>query len=96
MNYTDIVTFLEIVSSSSLSKAAENLFITQPTLSHRLTSLEKELDTQLVLRQKGVRNIQLTESGKRFVPIAKKWQLLWEETKNINSRSVRYRKKHTY
>ena len=45
MNYQDIKTFLTIVSSSSLSKAAEVLFVSQPALSHRLSALEEELGT---------------------------------------------------
>ena len=53
LNYTDIHTFLTIVSSSSLSKAAEVLFVSQPALSHRLSALEEELGTELVIRKKG-------------------------------------------
>jgi DNA-binding transcriptional LysR family regulator len=83
MDYTDIHTFLTIVSSDSLSKAAETLYISQPALSHRLTSLEKELDTRLIVRGKGVRTIELTESGKRFCQVARKWEELWWETQAI-------------
>ena len=43
MTYQDIHTFLTIASSSSLSKAAESLFVSQPALSHRLSALEEEL-----------------------------------------------------
>ena len=50
MNYQDIKTFLTIVSSSSLSKAAEVLFVSQPALSHRLSALEEELGTKLFQR----------------------------------------------
>lgn len=52
MNYQDIKTFLTIVSSSSLSKAAEVLFVSQPALSHRLSALEEELGTELIIRKK--------------------------------------------
>ena len=83
MNYTDIHTFLTIASSDSLSKAAENLYISQPALSHRLTTLEKELGTQLIVRGKGVRTIELTESGKRFRQVARKWEELWRETRAL-------------
>lgn len=83
MNYSDIHTFLTIASNSSLSKAAELLYISQPTLSHRLHNLEEELGVSLVVRQQGVRSIQLTEAGRRFVPIARKWETLWEETENL-------------
>ena len=55
MTYQDIHTFLTIASSSSLSKAAESLFVSQPALSHRLSALEEELGTELIIRRKGSR-----------------------------------------
>lgn len=83
MNYIDIQTFLTITSCESLSKAAEQLYTSQPALSHRLSRLEEELDTTLIIRRKGVRSIELTESGKCFIPLAQKWMQLWQETQNI-------------
>ena len=83
MNYSDIHTFLTIASSSSLSKAAELLFVSQPALSHRLSALEEELGTELIKRHKGSRVLELTEAGQRFVPIAQKWEELWLETSKI-------------
>ena len=83
MNYTDIHTFLTIASSSSLSKAAESLFVSQPALSHRLSALEEELGTELIIRRKGARTLELTDAGQRFIPIAQKWEQLWIETGKI-------------
>lgn len=83
MTYQDIHTFLTIASSPSLSKAAENLFVSQPALSHRLSALEEELGTELVIRRKGSRTLELTDAGHRFVPIAQKWEQLWIETGKI-------------
>ena len=83
MNYSDIHTFLTIASSSSLSKAAELLFVSQPALSHRLSALEEELGTELIKRHKGSRVLELTEAGQRFVPIAQKWEELWLETSKL-------------
>lgn len=84
MNYTDIHTFLVIAVSPSLSKAAETLYISQPALSHRLSNLEQELGSALIVRHKGVRTLELTDAGRRFVPIAKKWEQLWMETQKID------------
>lgn len=84
MDYTDIHSFLTIASSPSLSKAAEVLYISQPTLSHRLTLLEKELGAELIVRKKGVRSIELTDAGRHFLTIAHKWERLWQETQKIN------------
>ena len=83
MDYMDIHTFLTIVSSESLSKAAQRLFVSQPALSHRLLKLEKELGVELMVRGKGIRNIRLTEEGKRFIPLARKWENLYFETQKI-------------
>ncbi|MBU5481879.1 LysR family transcriptional regulator [Blautia sp. MSJ-19] len=83
MTYQDIHTFLTIASSSSLSKAAESLFVSQPALSHRLSALEEELGTELVIRRKGSRTLELTDAGQRFIPIARKWEQLWIETGKI-------------
>lgn len=85
MNYNDIHTFLTIVSSSSLSKAAEILFVSQPALSHRLSALEEELGAELIIRKKGARTLELTDAGRRFVPLARKWEQLWLETSQIQN-----------
>lgn len=84
MNLIDIQTFLAIASAPSLSRAAEILYVSQPALSHRLHSLEKELGAKLIVRRKGVRSIELTPAGQRFVPIAQKWEQLWNETQTIH------------
>ena len=81
MNFTDIETFLMIVKTKSITKSAENLFLTQPTISHRLKTLENELNFQLVIRKKGFKSIELTSKGEEFVSIAERWISLWNEMK---------------
>ena len=44
MNLAEIETFLTIVNTKSITRTADLLFLSQPTVSHRLTSLENELD----------------------------------------------------
>lgn len=56
--------FLAVASVGSITKAAEVLHITQPTLSRQLMELEEELGTPLFVR--GKRSIALTESGIMF------------------------------
>ena len=53
MNLAEIETFLMIVKTKNITKTAENLFLSQPTVSHRLKSLEDELDVKLITRKKG-------------------------------------------
>lgn len=50
MNLAEIETFLTIVNTKSITKTADLLFLSQPTVSHRLTSLENELGFSLVIR----------------------------------------------
>lgn len=83
MNYYDVETFLVIAQTKSITKTAENLFLSQPTISHRLKALETELGMQLVSRSKGHKNIELTDQGEEFVPVAERWMELWTETKSI-------------
>ena len=70
MNIRNIEAFVYIVYSDNFNKAAEALFITQPTISARIRALENELDTQLFYRE-GRKSI-LTDSGKKFFPYAEK------------------------
>ena len=65
-----IEAFLAVYRWRSISRAAEALFICQSSLSARLKNLEKELGTALFIRNKGQREIYLTQSGKDFYEIA--------------------------
>lgn len=53
--------FLEVAREGNITAAAENLHITQPTLSKQLMELEDELGKKLFIR--GKRRITLTEDG---------------------------------
>lgn len=56
--------FLAVAETLHFSKAAESLFVTQPTLSHQLAELEEQLGAQLFDR--AGKSIQLTPAGKVF------------------------------
>lgn len=53
--------FLAVAKEENISRAAEILYITQPTLSRQLIELEEELGKKLFIR--GTRKITLTEEG---------------------------------
>ncbi len=53
--------FLTVAREGSISRAADSLHVTQPTLSRQIKELENELDTQLLIR--GNRNVMLTDEG---------------------------------
>ena len=56
--------FLAVAREQSISKAAESLHLSQPTLSTQLKNMEEELGKQLMIRgTKGSRKIVLTDEG---------------------------------
>ncbi len=83
MTFAEIETFLMIVQTKSITRTAESLFLSQPTVSHRLRTLEEELNMQLVVRKKGFKSIELTSYGEEFIPIADRWISLWKETQML-------------
>lgn len=87
MNMEGIETFLMIVKTKNLTKTADNLFLSQPTVSHRLKVLEEEVQMQLLHRKKGLKTIELTSKGKEFVPLAERWISLWKELQLLQRES---------
>lgn len=61
---------VEIANTGSFSKAAENLYLSQPGLSASIKQLEQELGAELFVRSRS--GIALTAAGNTFIPYAKK------------------------
>lgn len=61
MDFKQLETFVSIAKYKSFSKAAKELFVTQPTISTHIQNLEKELGTILINRNN--KNISLTQAG---------------------------------
>ncbi len=70
MEFRQLETFVKVAELKSFSKAAQQNFITQPTVSEHIRQLENELNTRLFLRTK--REAVLTPAGKTFLKHAKK------------------------
>ena len=85
MNIDGIITFMMIVETRSISKAAEHLHITQSTVSHRLRALENEIGFQLINRKQGQRFIELTQKGEEFIGIADKQMSLNREISHLQN-----------
>jgi len=56
--------FLAVAKGRNLTKASEQLFVTQPTLSKRIANLERDLGASLFHRER--RGMRLTDTGKVF------------------------------
>lgn len=65
MEFRQLEAFAAIAKYKSFSKAAESLFLSQPTVSSHLGSLERDLQKKLVIRT--TKNLKLTEEGERFL-----------------------------
>ena len=73
-------TFLEIVSSHSFAKAAEQLHVTQTAVSARVKTLEDLLGRKLFVRNKA--GASLTAAGEQFVRHAMALVQAWEQARH--------------
>ena len=89
MNIENIRVFLCVSEELNLTKAAEKLFLSQPTVSNRLRSIEDELNVKLFIRNKGVRTVELTPEGQQFLPLAEQWAALYNDIGRIKEGGVR-------
>ena len=80
MEFRVIRYFLAVAREEIITKAAEKLHLTQPTLSRQLRELEEELGTELFVR--GKRRTTLTEAGILFKARAEEIMSLEERTMN--------------
>lgn len=65
MNLLHLRYFVELAGQEHFTRAAEQLCITQPTLSHAISQLEQELGVPLFERRG--RNVRLTHYGEQFL-----------------------------
>lgn len=72
--------FLTVAHTNNITKAAEQLHITQPTLSRQIMELERELDVTLFDRNQ--RRLQLTKAGVLFQQRAASLLQLLDQTKD--------------
>ena len=69
MRLTQLEYFIKVAECGSITRAAKELYISQPTLTKSIANLEAEYDIQLLERvQKGVR---LTPKGREFLGYAR-------------------------
>ena len=79
MNIETVRAFLEVASTGSFQKAAENLFITQSAMSLRIKNLEDTLNRKLFLRKR--QGVVLTPGGHTFMRHAQVMVNSWERAR---------------
>ena len=68
MNIIHIKAFLEVATTGSFQKAAENMHVTQSTMSARIKGLEQSINRQLFIRRR--QGALLTPGGRNFLRYA--------------------------
>lgn len=78
MELRELKYFLAIAKEKSISKAADSLYITQPSLSRQMQNLEREIGKQLFVR--GSKKISLTDAGLLLKKRAEEMIALYDKT----------------
>ena len=89
MQIKDIELFLETASSRNITKASEQLSMSQSVVSTKIKKLEQELGYPLFVRNRGGREIELTREGQEFTSVARRWLDLFEEAELIGENALR-------
>ena len=87
MNWNQLQYVLTIVQEKNITKAAQKLYLSQPSLSMSLKNLEEELGVEIFERKKGV--LELTYAGELFCHWAedslRSKQILSDQLSDISS-----------
>lgn len=75
----ELIYFAEVARELNLSRAAKNLFISQPSLSLAIQRLEKSVGTALLIRHK--KGVAVTPAGKQILLKINQLIQQWEDTK---------------
>ena len=66
MDFGQVEAFAQVANTHSFSRAAEALQLTQPSITARIQTLERELGEELY--ERGSRGVRLTDAGSAFLP----------------------------
>ncbi|NLV99047.1 MAG: LysR family transcriptional regulator [Clostridiaceae bacterium] len=77
LTFRDLKSFVAVIDTGSFSQAAQELALSQPTVSAHINSLEDELSVQLVMRS--TKSSTATEAGKLLYAYAKQIIALLDE-----------------
>ncbi|MGV9882187.1 LysR family transcriptional regulator [Streptomyces sp. NPDC003006] len=70
MQFQQLHYFVAVAETRHFTRAAEQVHVSQPSLSQQIRALEKELGAELFSRARG--NITLTDAGEALLPLARR------------------------
>lgn len=70
MQFQQLLYFVAVAETRHFTRAAEEVHVSQPSLSQQIRALEKELGAELFSRARG--NITLTDAGEALLPLARR------------------------
>lgn len=82
----DLTYFIEVAQTQNLTRAAERIGISQPSLTLAIRRLEDSLGTQVLFRSK--KGVTLTQSGRQLLAQARELLQQWEKVKSRTLASV--------
>lgn len=68
MEFKQLQSFVAVVKYGSFTKAAEKLYVSQPTISAHVSALEEELGKTMIVRS--TKSVEITEKGKEMYEYA--------------------------
>lgn len=81
MNNTDWKILIYLKEEKSINKVAKRLFMTQPSLTYRLSQMEKEIGCPLFIRTN--KGVHFTDAGTRLFSYAEKELQQYQDMKNF-------------
>ena len=81
MNNTDWKILIYLREERSINKVAKRLFMTQPSLTYRLSQMEKEIGCPLFIRTN--KGVHFTDAGSRLFSFAEKDLQQYQDMKNF-------------
>lgn len=94
MNLKQLEAFVSVAEEGSFSKAAKALFLTQPTVSAHISTLELELNTRLFIRN--TKEVRLSPDGnmlydyaKQMLSLQKQIEVAFDKTRKEGSHCIR-------
>ncbi|MFD7944671.1 LysR family transcriptional regulator, partial [Streptomyces sp. NPDC059744] len=70
MHFQQLTYFVAVAEARHFTRAAEEVHVSQPSLSQQIRALENELGAELFSRARG--NITLTDAGEALLPLARR------------------------